>query len=273
MLGHNFYHRHIRNYVAMFGTIFNDIYIQRDDNSMIKVPIAYGPREKFLARAELDPDLDRPISTYLPRMSFEINSFNYDPTRKLNKTLKLRDANNNLNDSLRTAFAPIPYDIGFELAIMVRNAEDGAKIVEQILPFFVPDFTSTVNFNTELDLKLDIPLVLNGHSIEDTYEGSFETRRALIHTLTFTLKAYFLGPVSTTNVIKFANTSAYSTDDVATANSTNTTALERINTRPGMYANGSPTSNSSASVAYTLINPDDDFGYINIIETTDLSDE
>jgi hypothetical protein len=170
-----------------------------------------------------------------------------------------------------TAFNPIPYNINFELAIMVKNAEDGTRIIEQILPFFTPDFTASVILDSSMDLRYDVPLVLENHSIEDTYEGSFETRRALIHTLQFTLKAYLLGPVTEAAVIKFANTNIYSPDDVTTAASnTSTQFVEQVNTTPGLTANGEPTSNSSDTVAYTEINASDDYGFINEITLGDL---
>lgn len=269
MLGHNFYHQHIRKYVAMFGTLFNDVYIQRDDTEVLKVPITYGPREKFLARLD-DPDF-RNQATTLPRMSFEITSMGYDSARKLNKATKLQYPTTS-NSARLTAFNPIPYNINFELAIMVKNAEDGTRIIEQILPFFTPDFTPSVILDSSMDLRYDVPIVLDGHSIEDTYEGSFETRRALIHTLTFTMKAYLLGPVTEAAVIKFANTNVYSPDDVSTAAANTSLELtERVDTRPGLTANGEPTSNTSDSVAITEINASDDYGFINEITLGDLS--
>ena len=256
MLGHNFYHQHIRKYVAMFGTLFNDIYIQRDDTEVLKVPITYGPREKFLARLD-DPEFRNQAIT-LPRMSFEITSMNYDAARKLNKATKLQYPATS-NSSRLQAYNPIPYNINFELSIMVKNAEDGARIVEQILPFFTPDFTPSVILDSSMDLRYDVPLILEGHSIEDTYEGSFETRRALIHTLQFTMKAYILGPVTEAAVIKFANTNLYTSDDVASASAnSNLEVSERVNTRPGLTANGAPVTRltSTATAIATLNNAD-----------------
>lgn len=269
MLGHNFYHQHIRKYVAMFGTLFNDIYIQRQDSEVLKVPIAYGPREKFLARMD-DPDF-RNQAIVLPRMSFEITTMNYDPSRKLNKSTKLQYPATS-NSKRLTAFNPVPYNITFDLAIMVKNAEDGTRIIEQILPFFTPDFTATVILDSSMDLRYDIPLILENHSIEDTYEASFETRRALIHTLSFTMKAYILGPVTEAAVIKFANTNIYSPNNVTTAvSNTSTEFVQQISARPGLTANGEPTSNVADSVAITEINAADDYGFINVITDGDLS--
>jgi len=238
MLGHNFYHQHIRKYVAMFGTLFNDIYIQRDDTEVLKVPITYGPREKFLARLD-DPDFRKQAIT-LPRISFEITSMSYDAARKLNKATKLQYPATS-NSTRLQAYNPIPYNINFELSIMVKNAEDGARIIEQILPFFTPDFTPSVILDSSMNLRYDVPLILEGHSIEDTYEGSFETRRALIHTLQFTMKAYILGPVTEAAVIKFANTNLYTPDTVegASANSS-LEIVERVDTQPGLTTTGTP---------------------------------
>ena len=207
-----FSHNVLRKYVVLFGTLFNNIYVTRDNSAgqhveTIKVPLSYGPKEKFLARLEGDPTLTNQVAMVLPRMSFEMTNFVYDAERKrntLNKTW-VRGAN---DASASYQYAPVPYNINFRLSIMVKNAVDGTKIVEQILPYFTPAWTPTVNLIPELGSAgtYDIPIVLNDISCEDTYEGDFIQRRAIIWTLEFTLKGYVFGPTKTAGLINFVRT-------------------------------------------------------------------
>ena len=168
MFGHTFYHGTLRKYIIIFGTLFNEIVINRTDNNGnrvqdIKVPLAYGPRDKTIARLEQDPDLDREAAVVLPRMSFEMIGMSYATERKLNtvrRNVAIHDVNNNAN--LRTMYNPVPYDINIELNIFSRYAEDSTKILEQIMPFFTPEFTVTAELIPEMDWKIDIPVVLEG---------------------------------------------------------------------------------------------------------------
>ena len=284
MLGHTFYHQHLRKYVIVFGTLFNDIIVQRKDNSGnivqdIKVPLAYAPREKALARIEQDPDLARKVGMVLPRMSFEMQSYSYAGERKLNKIHRNVAVYGDDKHKLYTAYSPVPYDIGFDLNIYTRYAEDSTQILEQILPFFTPEWSITMTLIPDMNWKQDIPIVLNGVTTEDTYDGDFETRRALIHTLSFIMKGYLWGPVRKTGIIKQANVMTHvdtstiyanthpANTVIANVNISNTSAPgyylhSRTTTYPGLLANGSPTSNASATVASGLIDADDDFGYI-----------
>ena len=288
MLGHTFYHQHLRKYVIVFGTLFNDIIIQRKDNAGnvvqdIKVPIAYAPREKALARINADPDLSKKVGMVLPRMSFEMTSINYAPERKLNKIHRNVSAFADDKTKLYAAYSPVAYDIGFELNIYTRYAEDSTKILEQILPFFTPEWSVTMNLVPEMNWKQDIPIVLNGVSMQDTYEGDFETRRALIHTINFTLKGYLWGPVRKSGIIKTANVMTHVDTSAVYANEhPSNTVFANVNvtdssqpgyyihsrttTTPGLLANGSPTSNASLSVGIGSIDEDDDYGYIHNFE-------
>ena len=264
MFGHDYYYGSIRKYVALFGTLFNDIHVIRDNTSRnlkqtIKVPVTYGPREKVLARLTQDPDLNRMPAITLPRMSFEITNVSYAASRKLNTVGRRVAQNQDYPSKLNYAYNPVPYDIAFTLSIIVKNADDGAQIVEQILPFFTPEWTTTVELIPELNAVYDIPLVLNDVRSEDNYDGGdFLANRTLIWTLSFTMKAYFFGPVRKTNIIKFANTNVFSTLTATTPDLT-------IRHEPGLTANGQPTSNASLSVDATYIYPDDDYGYITTI--------
>jgi len=220
-----FYHGLIRKYVVYFGTLFNDISIERTDDSgnIIQdfvVPIAYGPKQKFIARLEQDPTLNKSIAITLPRMSFEIVGFKYDPSRKLPSTGKILKQSTNYNGKFDSVYNPVPVNIDFSLSIYTKNAEDGFKIFEQIIPYFTPEWTSTLNILPDLDLKVDVPVVLNNINMVDRYEGSFEdlSRRYIIHTLTFTMKGYLFGPISRSDVIRKAIVNLYNNQNVRTAN-------------------------------------------------------
>ena len=197
MFGSQFYNQSIRKYVVMFGNMFNDIVVQRLNNSgtviqSIAVPIAYGPKEKFLVRISQDPNLDREVALQLPRMGFEMTSLTYDPIRKLNSVGKImgRALPTEGQGTLRKMFNPVPYNMDFQLFVFVDNAEDGTQILEQILPFFTPDFNVTINAVSELGIKLDVPISFNSASLEDTFDGEFTARRTLIWTLDFFMKGF-----------------------------------------------------------------------------------
>jgi len=208
MYGNHFYNETTRRYVAVFGTMFNDIEISRKDELLsktktMKVPINYAPMEKVLARVGQNLKNNAPAIT-LPRMSFEMTGMTYAPDRKLTSVTKLTKISSTPGEKV-SRYAPAPYDIEFQLNIMTKYNEDGTKIIEQILPFFKPDCTVSVKLIDELESYFDIPIVLNSVSQEDTYEGDFESRRALIWTLNFTMKAYFFGPSSIKRQITFTD--------------------------------------------------------------------
>lgn len=256
----------IRKYVIYFGMMFDDVVLTREDENgnpfqYMKVPLNYGPKEKYLARLQGNPDLNRPIAITLPRMTFQIVGYKYDATRKMTTIGRQVAANPNNPNTKNYQYNPVPYDIQFELNIMVKNAEDGTRIVEQILPFFTPEWTATLNINPDMGLKYDVPIILDGIRQEDTYEGNFETRRALIWTLNFTMKAYMFGPVKSGKIIKDAIINMHTTSfgsDITIADGIAVT----VETKPGLTANGQPTSNAAQSIDYNLINPTDNYGYI-----------
>jgi hypothetical protein len=205
MLGSTFYHETIRKVVIGFGTLFNDIHITRKDSSgnvaqSMKVPLAFGPKQKFLVRLREDPSITKSVAITLPRIGFEIGSISYDPVRKLNKIQKVKKAGSSGN-KVDTQYMPVPYNIDFELYAMAKNSEDALQIVEQILPYFQPEYTITINDIVQMSNKRDVPIVLTGINYEDNYEGEFAERRAIIYTLSFTAKAYLYGPVISGQVI------------------------------------------------------------------------
>ena len=221
MLGTYYYHEIIRKTIIAFGTCFNAIDIQHKDGagdqySELKVPLSYGPAQKFLARLEQQADLNKSVQTTLPRMSFEMNNIAYDPTRKagVTQTFKTSDGTN-----LKKVYMPVPYNIGFELSIFTKLNDDALQIVEQILPYFQPAFTLTVDLISSIGEKRDIPLILDNISFQDDYEGDFSTRRALIYTLNFTAKTYLFGPIASTTdgLIKKVQADIYSSTDTKTA--------------------------------------------------------
>jgi len=267
-----FYFNLIRKYVIAFGTLFNNIYISRSDKdgnqvNLMRVPITYGAKDKALARVIQDPAIDRPTAVYpLPMMSFEITGFDYDGSRKL-QTINRNAYNDSADNSKRKyQYMPVPYNIGFQLNILVKNAEDGTKIVEQILPYFTPDWTVTALLIPEMGIKHDIPIILNRVNLDDVYDGEFEKRRSMVWTLDFTLKGYLYGPIKTAKVIKYSNTQFFAPRGIADGNLQsavgNTDHVAVINIQPGLLANGSPTSNSSLSIPVDEILATDDFGFV-----------
>lgn len=206
MLGNaHFYNRTIRKIVVGFGTMFNDILLTRYSkdgltaHEITKVPLSYGAKEKYLVRLQSDPTLTKSIAIDLPRMSFDLVGMTYDSSRKQQTTLQNFGKS---SGSFRSQYAPVPYNFDFNLSIYVRNTEDGTQILEQILPFFTPDFTVTIDFITEMDQTYDMPVILNSVSPEMDYEGDLMTTRTIIWNLTFTAKAYIWPPVSANNASK-----------------------------------------------------------------------
>ena len=222
MLGQYYYHEIVRKTIIAFGTLFNDIHIRHQDGdgndvSDMKVPLAYGPSQKFLARLTQQADLNKPVQINMPRMSFEMTSIQYDSTRKssLVQTFKTCDD----GSKVKKVFMPVPYNIGFELNILSKLNDDSLQILEQILPYFQPHFNLTVDLVQSIGEKRDIPIVLESVNFQDDYEGNFDTRRALIHTLQFTAKTYLFGPIadSSDGLIRKVQVDMYSSTDRATA--------------------------------------------------------
>ncbi|MEK9695294.1 MAG: tail sheath stabilizer and completion protein [Candidatus Poseidoniales archaeon] len=214
MLGQQFYHETTRKVVVAFGTLFNDIHLVRKDNSgtiqqSMKVPLAYGPRQKYLVRLNDDPDLSKSTAVTLPRIGFEIAGISYDPTRKLQRVQKFKKVKGAKANQLDTQYMPVPYNIDFELYILSKQSDDALQIVEQILPYFQPDYTVTINDNTDMGIKRDVPVILNSIGYEDDYQGDFASRRAIIYTLSFTAKFYLYGPVTSSKVIKTVQVDQY----------------------------------------------------------------
>lgn len=215
MLGNaQFYHRTIRKMVVVFGTLFNDIEVVRYTQAGVpkekwKVPLTYSPKERFLTAVTSDPNLIKSINTVVPRMSFNLDSMEYDVNRKQVSTL--RNFAQNDDTSVNTQFVPVPYNYQFSLSIYVRNTEDGTQILEQILPFFTPDFNVTVDFIPEMEQKYNVPIILDSVASTVEYEGGMSdgTTRLILWDLTFTAKGYIWPPVKSGKYIKTANTNTF----------------------------------------------------------------
>ena len=224
MLGNYFYHQIVRKTVIAFGTLFNDIHVRHDDGagnviSDLKVPIAYGPRQKFLARITQQPELNKATQITLPRMSFEITNISYDSTRKAGITQTFKALDSDDGDKMKKVFMPVPYNLGFDLNILVKQQDDGLQILEQILPFFQPGFNISIDLVKSIGEKRDIPMVLQNITQQDDYEGDFATRRALIYTLSFTAKTFFFNHIAKTpeGLIKKVQLDYYSDTNTRTA--------------------------------------------------------
>lgn len=251
MFNNYFYNEGLRKLTVAFGTIFNNIQVKKSDTSgnvvqSIRVPLAYGPKEKFMVRLDQQASLDsREFAVVLPRMSFEISGITYDATRKLTRVQKYKTVKTGSNSILNINYTPVPYNINYNLNVFTATAENGLQIVEQILPFFQPDYTITLNIMPNMDIKRDVPIVLNTVTYEDTYNGDFTTRRAVVYTLTFTAKTYLYGPSATQKVIRTSQSDIYSNVDTV-----NKAREERVTVVPN------PTSADA----------DDDFGFTTTIQ-------
>ncbi len=262
MFGHSpFYFSTIKTLVTYFGNCFNDIYITRENDNqtqIIKVPVQYSKKDKMMVRVDADPDLNRPVAMVSPRIGFAMTGMSYRQRDKLNivnRTVRKDDTNVN---KFKRQYTPVPYDFFFEVYVYVKNTEDGLKIVEQILPFFTPEWTATINIIPEMDVKLDVPIVLEGVQQDDTYDSDYEERRSIIWTLRFKVMGALYGPVVSKPIVKVSNTNFY----VSTETLDNKDAIGRITVTPGLDANGNPTTDANTTIPWNEISVDDNFGYI-----------
>ena len=237
MFGAYFYHEKIRKCVAMFGRMFNDIYVIRTNSSgaavsQVKVPLSYAPKQKYLERIRENPDLynDTQVAIKLPRMSFEITNFAYDTSRQLTKTSTFNTVGTTANDR-KKFFPPVPYTLNFQLNAYAKSQDDALQIVEQILPYFNPQYTLTIKpFPTDYpDFKEDIPIIIQGVSFQDDFEGAVESRRTIIYSLDFEMKVSFHGPVATSSVITSSKADIY---DINTGLADSDLYLETIKVVP-----------------------------------------
>ena len=195
-----FYHEILRRTIISFGTLFNGIEIKHEDSndktvSVIQVPLAYGPTQKFLARLQQSPNLNKPTQITLPRMSFEFIGLQYDGSRKVTTTQPFTSSTVGISTQVRKAYMPVPYNMAFELSVFTKLNDDMLQIVEQILPYFQPAYTLSVDLVETLGEKRDIPVIIESVNMQDDYEGDYTTRRSLLYTFRFTAKTYLFGPI------------------------------------------------------------------------------
>ncbi len=271
MYGHDpYYFSMLRTYVVYFGRLFNDIRITRNDpdgdqDTLVRVPLSYSGRDKNLLRVDVkdgSPEMENcpPGFLVFPHMGYELTGISYDPDRTTGIHSQNVRKNNSDLDKLKQQYEPAPYNLTFALYVMSKNIEDGNKIIEQILPFFKPHFTSSVILIPEMDITRDIPVNLDSVDFEDRFRGDLTERRNVFWTLNFTMYGYFYGPIINKPIIKVANTNFY-VGNTATAGDPPPLAYQ---VKPGMDANGAATSNADLSVAYSNIAVDDTYGYLEI---------
>jgi hypothetical protein len=260
MFGQWFYHERIRKSVAMFGRLFNDLYVIRQDSSgnvisQIKVPLSYAPKQKFLERIRENPDLinDEKIAVKLPRMSFEIVNISYEPNRQLQKNNTfLRPTSGNVASN--KFYAGVPYNITFQLSIYAKTQDDALQLVEQIIPYFNPQYTITIKpFGDYSEVKEDVPVILNGVVLTDDYEGTQEQRRTIVYTLDFDMKVTFYGPVNEGKIIRTAKVDL---GLLGAGSNDSDIAVERITVTPDPFD----------------VSPDSDYGFNTDIQLLYLSD-
>jgi len=285
MFGAPFYFSTLRKYVILVGTLFNNIRITKTDSSnnqisLIKVPITYAPKDKMLARLLQDPNIDRQSATItLPVISFEMGKMQYDGSRKLNTINRIAVKDTTNQSKLSYQYNPVPYNIDFKVYIYAKNTEDGTKIIDQILPYFTPDWTTTINIIPEMNINIDIPIILNNINYSDNYDGKYIDRRSIIWSLDLVLKGYIYGPVKKSNIIKFIKTNFYipNVEDGNLTSTTvaNTSILERFTIQPGLNANAEPinyygqANDTLGTLAYSVIESDDNYGHITFVYDTD----
>lgn len=219
-----FYHGIIRKTIVGFGSLFSSIYIDRKQGDSVngttiqrvQVPLAYAPKEKWLVRIDSDPNLENNTYVTLPRMSFEITGYSYDSTRKTNRMQKITCGVG--TTSMNTLYTPVPYNIDISLYVLTKTQEDGLQIIEQILPTFTPEYTLAIKTVEDMNLVLDVPVILNSISVQDDYDGDFQTRRFVTHTLNFTLKTNLFGPLSNQGVITQVGANVGQNEDLSNPN-------------------------------------------------------
>ena len=206
MLGTQFYNQAVRKTVISFGTLFNNIELKKIVDGQVKetekVPLAYGPKQKFLYRLQGNPTDGRKVAITMPRMYFEMTGIDYDASRKTPATQKYKTVINDEGKEVRTQYVPVPYNISFEVGILAKSQDDGLQILEQILPFFQPSFSMSIKFIPDMDEVRDVAIVLNNVDFEDDWEDDFSTRRSITYSMQFTCKSYIYGPYTKADVIR-----------------------------------------------------------------------
>jgi hypothetical protein len=275
MLGTHFYHERIRKSVAMFGSLFNNIFVLRKNSSnqvisQARVPLSYAPSSSFLDRIRENANLttQTKVAIKLPRMSFEIISFSYDPERQLSKINQFkRGTGSSTRDKIYTY---TPYLIGFQLNVYAKTQDDALQIVEQILPYFSPQYSLTIKpFADYADVREDVPITLNGLTYSDAYEGALDNRRIIQYTLDFTMTANFYGPISETAIIRKPITDIYAINRLIDSDGT---VVRQTIDSDGAFALFAPSSRVIVDPNPLNASPDSDFGFTTSIYSMEDGD-
>lgn len=238
MLNQKFYWGTTRKAIIAFGNLFNNIHIDRRDAAgnivqTLKVPLSYAPKQKFLARITAQPeDPIQKTQTIIPRMAFEVVGIQYDPNRRVSLVQQNRAVNGTAT-TLNAQYAPTPYNINMALYSYTKNQDDGLQIIEQILPYFNPDFNLSINAIPQLGIKNDLPILLDSISFEDDYEGDFRTRRAIIWSLNFTMKLNYFGPINKQGIIKTTNVNTFSDPELTQKQQSYSVTVDPTSSIPG----------------------------------------
>ena len=239
MFNNKFYHGTVRKSIVAFGNMFNNIHIDRLDSNgtitqTLRVPLSYSPKQKFLARIAAQPQsFEQSFQTFLPRLGFEMISLTYDPNRRVSLVQQNRSLNGTSTTSLNSQYAPTPYNINMTLYVYTKNQDDGLQIIEQIIPYFNPDYNLTINAIPAMGIKNDLPIILDNISYEDEYEGDFTQRRAIIWTLNFTMKLNFYGPIIRQGIIRSTNVNTFSDPALSNKQSSYTATVDPDTAVPG----------------------------------------
>ena len=239
MFNNKFYWGTVRKSIVAFGNMFNKIHIDRLDSSgnitqTLRVPLSYSPKQKFLSRIAAQPNsFEQSFETFLPRLGFEMISLTYDPARRVSSIQQNRALNGTSTTSLNTQYAPTPYNIAMTLYVYTKNQDDGLQIIEQILPYFNPDYNLTLNAIPAMGIKNDLPIILDNITYEDEYEGDFTQRRAIIWTLNFTMKLNFYGPINRQGIIRTTNVNTFSDSALSNKQSSYTATVNPGTAVPG----------------------------------------
>lgn len=268
MFGSIFYHNLTKKYITVFGNMFDTITIRRFNAAKqklqsIQVPLSYGPSQKYI-KYLLNPPEDRKISTTLPRMSFAMMQYSIDAERKVGTTQKRKHFVSGDKKSATTSFVETPYKLEFELYIYGKNQDDCTQIIEQIIPYFNPTYTNSVNVIPELGTQgnYDVQTTLNSIMLQDEYEGNNEETRFVVYTVSFTMDVFFFGPVSTTGVIKRVQTDIAIVKDEPVLDTTKGRNI-RLTTTPGLTEDGEPTTDYELSIPYQEIEENDPYGFVH----------
>jgi len=262
MLGTQFYNQAVRKTVISFGTLFNNIELKKVVDGQVleteKVPLAYGPKQKFLYRLQGNPTDGKKVAITMPRMYFEMTGIDYDSSRKTPATQKYKAvvSHNSEEDAkeVRTQYVPVPYNISFEVGILAKSQDDGLQILEQILPFFQPSFNMSLKFIPDMNETRDVAVVLNSVDFDDDWEDDFSTRRSITYSMQFTAKSYIYGPYSKASIIRKSKIIETIGDQNVNKRHVELTYTPKAKT--DINADGSIDASDDA-----LVSADDDFGF------------